>query len=301
MRYNTAMKVISGSSNPQLAKNIAQQLKTDLIPCKIDKFANGEKRIMVDAGARGQKILLVQSFSKPVDEHIIETLLIADALERLGVKSIELFVPWFGYSFQDKVFLPGEPLSAKVVARTLSETSINKAYLLDLHNISIPGFFSIPTYHLTAMDVFAQHVQKKYKLSNTLVVSPDYGGLKRARAFADILDLDLASVEKRRNLKTGEVTTSKLDGEVEGKNVLIFDDAILSGGTTVEVSKFLKDHGAKKIHFFATHGVFTGEAIKDLQKSPVDSVTITNSIYQDKLPGKIAVLDISSSLVENLS
>ena len=138
------------------------------------------------------------------------------------------------------------------------------------------------------------------RCTNAMVVSPDYGGLKRAKVFADELDLDLASVEKRRNLKTGEVKTAKLEGNVKDKIVLIFDDAILSGSTTVEVSKFLKDKGAKEVHFFATHGVFTGTALKDLNQSTVDSVVVTNSIAHLKLPPKITVLDISSILVENI-
>lgn len=294
------MKIVAGSSNPQLAKKIARQLQTELIPCQISKFANGEKRIMVDKSAKRQDILLVQSFSDPVDEHIIETLLIADALERLGAREIELFVPWFGYSFQDKVFLPGEPLSAKVIAKIVENTCIKKVYLLDLHNVSIPGFFSIPTYHLSAVEVFVNYVQQKLKLTDAIVVSPDYGGLKRAKIFAEALGLDLANVEKRRNLRTGEVTTAKLEGDVKDKTVLIFDDAIQSGSTTIEVSKFLKENGAKKVHFFATHGVFTGNALKDLAKSQVDNVVVTNSIaHEDKLT-KITTLDVSPILVENL-
>src|SRR3990172_6985820 len=294
------MKIVAGSSNPKLAAQIARQLKTDLIACEIGKFANGEKRITVDKAAKRQDILLVQSFSNPVDEHIIETLLIADALERLGARSVELFVPWFGYSFQDKVFLPGEPLSAKAIARAVESTAIRKVYLLDLHNISIPGFFSIPTYHLSAIDVFVHYSKTHFDMNQAMVVSPDFGGLKRAKTFADELSLDLASVEKHRNLKTGEITTSKLDGNVKGKIVLIFDDAILSGSTTIEVSKLLKQQGAKQVHFFATHGVFTGTALKDLQQSRVDSVVVTNSIAQVKLPPKTKVLEISPILVENI-
>jgi ribose-phosphate pyrophosphokinase len=294
------MKIVSGSSNPQLAKKIAQQLDTTVISCEIGKFANGEKRIRVSREAKGQHILLVQSFSTPVDEHIIETLLIADALERLGARSVELFVPWFGYSFQDKVFQEGEPLSAKAIARILESTAIKKVYLLDLHNVSIPGFFSVPTYHLSGVDIFINYAKKNFALTDAIVVSPDFGGLKRARVFADALGLDLASVEKRRDLKTGDVTTTKLDGEVAGKIALIFDDAILSGSTTVEVSKFLKEHGAKQVHFFATHGVFTDTALEDLGKSMVDSVVVTNSIAHNGHPAKIAVLDVSPALVENL-
>lgn len=298
--YTLPMKIVSGSSNPALAQNIADQLKTTVIPCDISKFANGESRIKVGLEAKGQDILLIQSFSVPVDEHIIETLLIADALERLGARSVQLFVPWFGYSFQDKVFLPGQPLSAKVIARIIESAYIQKVYLLDLHNISIPGFFSIPTYHLTVMDTFVGHVKKHFDLSDAVVASPDYGGLKRARSFANELKLDLASVEKHRDLQTGEVTTAKLEGDVKGKTVFIFDDAILSGATTIEVSKILKEHGAKAVHFFATHGVFTGQAPHNLVDSPVDSVIITNSIARENIPEKIQVLDVSKTLVENL-
>jgi ribose-phosphate pyrophosphokinase len=144
------------------------------------------------------------------------------------------------------------------------------------------------------------YAKKHFDLTNAIVASPDYGGLKRAKVFADELDLDLASVEKRRNLKTGEVITAKLEGGVKDKIVLIFDDAILSGSTTVEVSKFLKDKGAKEVHFFATHGVFTDTALKDLNQSKVDSVVVTNSIAHSQLPPKITVLDISPILVENI-
>jgi ribose-phosphate pyrophosphokinase len=294
------MKVVSGSSNPKLAQSIAQKLKTKLISCEISKFANGEKRIRVSKEAKGENILLVQSFSEPVDEHIVETLLIADALERLGAARVELFVPWFGYSFQDKVFQEGEPLSAKVIAKIVESTTIRKVYLLDLHNTSIPGFFSVPTYHLSGVDIFVNYTKKNFDLTHAMVVSPDFGGLKRARTFADALDLDLASVEKRRNLKTGEVTTTKLDGEVADRIVLIFDDAILSGSTTIEVSKFLKEKGAKQVHFFATHGVFTGSALGDLRRSKVDSVVVTNSIAHNGQPKKITVLDVSPALVTNL-
>jgi ribose-phosphate pyrophosphokinase len=294
------MKIVSGSSNPVLAQNIADQLKTAVIACEISKFANGETRLQISPEAKGQDILLVQSFSVPVDEHIIETLLIADALERLGARSVKLFVPWFGYSFQDKVFLPGQPLSAKVIARIVESTCIEKVYLLDLHNISIPGFFSIPTYHLTVMETFVRHIKKHFKLDQAVVASPDYGGLKRARSFANELKLELASVEKHRDLQTGEVTTAKLEGDVKGKNVFIFDDAILSGATTIEVSRTLKEHGAEAVHFFATHGVFTGDAPHNLIDSPVDSVIITNSIARANTPEKIQVLDVSQTLVENL-
>lgn len=294
------MKIIAGSASPQLAKNISLQLNVPLVDCDIDNFANGEKRIRVANEVKNEEILLVQSFYKPVDERIIETALITDALERLGTKEISLFIPWFGYSFQDKVFLPGEPLSAKVVAKIIESTCIKKIYLLDLHNISIPGFFSVPTYHISAMDEFVKHIEEHFDLQQAIVVSPDFGGIKRARLFANQLHLDLASVEKSRDLKTGQVTTTKLDGDVNNKTVFIFDDAILSGQTVVEVAKLLKEKGAKEVHFLATHGVFTGNALEELEQSMVDSVTITNSIERPEQFKKITVIDISKILVDNL-
>lgn len=294
------MKVIAGSSNSALAKNIALQLNSPLISCEIDKFANGEKRIKVGEEAKNSDILLVQSFSDPVDEHIVETMLIADALDRLGAKSVSLFIPWFGYSFQDKVFLPGQPLSAKVIAKVIESNSIKKVYLLDLHNISIPGFFSVPTMHLTAMETFIEHIRRSFDLKNTTVASPDFGGLRRARQFAEKLNLELVSVEKHRDFKTGQVTISKLEGNVRNKIVLIFDDAILSGQTTVEVAKLLKEKDAKEVHFFATHGVFTGNALEDLRKSQIDSVVITNSISHPENFKKITVLDVAKALINSL-
>ncbi|MCC6710786.1 MAG: ribose-phosphate pyrophosphokinase [Candidatus Pacebacteria bacterium] len=294
------MKIVAGSASSQLATNIALQLNVPLVNCDIDTFANGEKRIKVANEVKNEEILIVQSFYQPVDERIIETTLIADALERLGAKEVSLFIPWFGYSFQDKVFLPGEPLSAKVIAKIIESTCIKKVYLLDLHNISIPGFFSIPTYHISAMSEFVKHISEHFNLSEAIVVSPDFGGLKRARQFANELHLDLASVDKKRDLKTGQVTTNKLDGDVTGKTVFIFDDAILSGQTVVEVAKLLKDQGAKEIHFLATHGVFTGNALEILENSQVDSVTITNSIERPEQYSKITVIDISKILVDNL-
>lgn len=295
------MKIISGSSNLALAENLALQLNSPLISCEINKFANGEKRIEVGGEVKNTEVLLVQSFSDPVDEHIIETMLIADALERLGTKSVSLFIPWFGYSFQDKVFSPGQPLSAKVIAKIIESNSIKKVYFMDLHNISIPGFFSLPTHHLTAMNLFVEHIKRSFDLKNSIIASPDFGGLKRARQFADNLNLGLVGVEKRRDYKTGNVTTTKLDGDVKNKIVLIFDDAILSGQTTIEVAKLLKEKGAKEVHFFATHGVFTGSAVEDLGNSEVDNVVITNSISHPENFKKITVLDISKSLIEALT
>ncbi len=294
------MKIISGSSNPSLAKNIANQLDVPMVSVDISAFANGEKRVHIRESLHGENIAVVQSFSHPTDEHIIETLLITDALERMGVRHISLVLPWMGYSLQDKVFRPGEPIAAKVVANLLSNTYTKRAYLLDLHNTSTPGFFSIPTQHLTAQDIFIDHLKKNINLEAAVVASPDFGGLKRARVLADELRLDLVNIDKTRDLKTGEVAAVDVHGNVSNKVVIILDDLILSGSTAIETAALLKANGAQSVHFFATHGLFSPGAEEKLNQSELDSIVITNSIHHDALPEKFTILDCSEVFVDAL-
>jgi len=237
------MKIVSGSSNLSLAKSIAQHLGSDVIDVEISHFHNGEKRVWIKEPVRGQNIILVQSFSAPVDEHIIEYLLLCDALERYGARHVNVVIPWLGYSLQDKVFRDGEPIAAKVIADLVSHSYAKRTFLLDLHNSSTPGFFSVPTQHLTALDVFTEYAQKNFDLKNCVVASPDFGGLKRARTFAERLQVNLTKIDKQRNLHTGEIMDMGLNGEVKGKTVLIFDDLINSGSTVVSASEILKQHG----------------------------------------------------------
>lgn len=247
------MKLISGSANPLLGKKLADTLGIEQIDVEISRFSNGEKRVWIKGNGkiRGQNIILVQSFTQPVDEHIMEFLLLVDALERLGARHVNAIIPWLGYSIQDKVFREGEPLSAKVVADLISNSYIKRTFLLDLHNSSIPGFFSRPTHHLSAINLFAEYARQKFNLSDVVVTSPDFGGLKRARQFAQILDVPLSNIDKNRDLKTGEVTAIGLHGDVEGKQVLVFDDFINSGSTVIETDRILKENGAQSVHFFA--------------------------------------------------
>ncbi len=293
------MKIISGSSHSQLATNIAHKLKVDLIECDIKQFRNHEKRIWVKDNVRSENVTIVQAFNEPVDSHIIETLLMADALQRAGARHVNLIVPWLAYSLQDKVFRSGEPISAKVIANILSQSYIKRAFLLDLHNSSIPGFFSIPTEYLSAMNVFIQYTKQKNNLSDCVVASPDFGGLKKAREFSNILDLDLVNIEKSRNRKSGEVTIHDIHGRIKNKHILIYDDVIMSGGTLIEASKILKQKGASKVTCFATHGIFCSNAIEKIEKSDIDEIIITNSVPQKKNK-KITVLDIADTFAQAL-
>ena len=302
------MLIIAGSSNKSLAENIVKSLQgrgenTELLACNIDKHANGEKKIKIldEDKVRGKKVCILQSFSDPVDENIIETLLIADALERIGARSASIIIPWMGYSLQDKVFTPGEPISAKVVANVISNSFIKRVFLLDLHNSSIPGFFSIPTDHFFADQLFIEYLKKNQLLNNSVVVSPDFGGIKRARTFAKKVNLPLLNIDKNRDLSTGEVTANAIHGgSVVGKNVLLFDDVIVSGGTVIETAKLLKENGAEKIIFYATHGIFCNNALEKIEKSDLDKVVVTNSIEQKTESKKLEILNLSEIFAQEL-
>ncbi len=294
------MKIVSGSSNHPLAKNIARKLNTNLVETEIKKFANGEKHVWIKEDVRSQNVALIQSFSNPVDEHVIETLLIIDALERSGVRHINLIIPWMGYSLQDKVFRPGEPISAKVIADMISNAYVKRVFLLDLHNNSIPGFFSIPTEYLSSNSLFIEYIQTNFSQDDIIVGSPDFGGLKRARDFAEKLGTDLVNIDKHRDLQTGQVTAVDLHGNVENKTVFFFDDVIVSGGTVIEASRLMKERGAQAVHFIATHGLFVNDAINKLNTSEVDSVIVTNSLLQTQTTDKLKIVDVSNIFVDSL-
>jgi len=294
------MKIISGTSNRALALKIANKLNLKLVDAEISKFKNGEKRVWIKEDLNGENVVVVQSFSNPVDEYVIEFLLIADALERAGARHVSLVLPWMGYSLQDKLFRTGEPISAKVISDLISNAYVKRVHLLDLHNTSIPGFFSIPTHHYSPLELFEKYIKKNLDSKNSIVVSPDFGGLKRARVLANQLKLDLANVDKHRDLSTGKVTPLGISGNVEGKVCLIYDDIINTGSTVVEVAKFLKENGAKEVHFLVTHGIFAKNGLTIMNDESINSVIITDSISHQDLPEKIKVLDTSDLFVKAL-
>jgi ribose-phosphate pyrophosphokinase len=295
------MKVIAGSSNPTLAKEIADGLQLELIQTEINTFANGEKRVWIKDTIRGENVILVQTFSQPADEHIMEFLLLVDALQRLGARHVNAVIPWLGYSLQDKVFREGEPIASKVVADLISHAYVKRAFLMDLHNSSTPGFFSIPTHHLSAMPLFIEYVRQNFDVSQSVVASPDFGGIKRARTFASKLEVELVNIDKHRDLTTGETTAMGLHGNVQGKNVFILDDVINTGSTVVTAGSFLKSQGAKSVHFMSTHGIFADNGQDRVDTSEVDSVIVTNSIPQDVPSKKIKTISCAPLFCEALA
>jgi ribose-phosphate pyrophosphokinase len=294
------MKLISGQSNRPLATSIANQLNISMVDVDIENFSNGEKRIWIKDDVQGENIILVQSFSQPVDEHIMELLLMTDALERLGARHVNAVIPWFGYSLQDKAFRPGEPLSAKVVANLVSNAYVKRTFLLDTHNTSIVGFFSVPTHHSIALPLFIDYAKNTFNLENTVVASPDFGGLKRAFTFAEKLGVDWVNIDKRRNPKTNEIVDMELHGDVRGKTVLVYDDVIVSGGTVVEAAEVIKNAGAAQVFFLVTHGLFTGDAFTKLMNDAIDGIVVTNSIHHETVPSKVTVLDCASIFADQI-
>jgi ribose-phosphate pyrophosphokinase len=301
------MKIVSGSSNISLAQGVAEKFGTKLVDVDISHFANGEKRVWIKEEVRGENVVLIQSLNNPTDEHIIELLLLADALERLGARHVNLVMPWMGYSLQDKAFRDGEPIAAKVIANLISNSYIKRAFLLDLHNSSSPGFFSIPTQHVSAMSLFIEYIKKTIPQDKLIVSSPDFGGLKRARVFAEKLGVDLVNIDKHRDLATGEVQALDVTGDVNGKIVVVFDDVINSGSTVTKSAEILKQRGASAVHFCATHGIFANNGTEQINASVVDQVIVTQSIPKppsgdqpDTTPSKIQYLDISQLFVDAL-
>lgn len=294
------MTVVTGSSHSQFAQHLAQLLNVELVTPDLTIFKNTERKVRVPTSLKNETVILVQSLSDPVDTHLIEYLLITDALERVGVEQVWAVVPWLGYSMQDKVFQPGEPIAAKVVANLISNAFTHRVFLLDLHNSSIPGFFSVPTHHLSADEVFEQYIRDTFNLKETIVVSPDFGGLKRARVLADRLGVELANIDKHRNLSTGQVEHMELHGNVENKTVLVYDDVILSGGTVGKATQVLKSAGAKQVYFLATHGLFVGSALETLQSCQLNGIITTDSIHHNGLPDSIKQLSIGPVFAEVL-
>ncbi|HSW90357.1 MAG TPA: ribose-phosphate pyrophosphokinase [Patescibacteria group bacterium] len=293
------MILLSGSSNQPFAQKIAQNLGGKLGAVELSKFPDDELRVRVLEEVKGQDVALIQSFSTPVDSNIIEFSLLTDALFRLGARRVFAVIPWLGYSLQDKVFLPGEPIAAKVIATILSSLSIYRFILMSLHNNSIQGFFTNPSSVLSADEIFAQDIQAH---QNVVLVAPDFGGLKRVGKFAGSLNLPYVNIDKHRDLTTGQVTVQSLSGDVSGKTAVIVDDVINGGSTAVETAKVLREKGATKIIMYVTHALLADDAGKKLQDSELDEVVVTDTVDTSKKSfAKLRVLSVASVFAKELA
>lgn len=271
--------IISGSSNQTFAQALAKTTKIPLGKVTIGRFSNGEAKVRIEEKIYGNTFFIVQSLSVPVDEHIMELCLLADALKRAGAERIVAVVPWFGYGVQDKVFMTGEALSSKVVIDFLQTVGIQTLITLDLHSDNIIGFFEVPVVHITAIPLFARYVNKKYG-RKSLVVSPDFGGAKRARRFAKEMGQEgtIGIVDKERSLLSGKIKLRGINLGVEGKTVVVLDDFISTGGTLLDVTKLLHEEGAARIIAACSHPLLVKESAQNIEKSHIDELVVSDSV-----------------------
>ncbi len=275
----TGLKLISGNSNPSLAKAISENLKIPLMKADIKRFADNEIWVEVQENVRGEDVFLIQSTCYPTNDNVMELLIGLDALRRASAKRITAVIPYFGYARQDRKPGPRTPITAKLMANIITSAGADRVLTLDLHAAQIQGFFDIPLDNLYSLPVFVKEIKKKHKnTSNIVVVSPDVGGVARARSLSKKLeDSELAIVDKRRE-KAGISEVMNIIGEVKGKDCIIFDDIVDSAGTLCNAAEALKKEGAKSVSAYITHGVLSGKAVERINKSALEDLYITDSI-----------------------
>ena len=292
------IKIFTGRSNPKLAHDIAKFLGTEVGPMIIKNFADGEIYVKVQESVRGDDVFIVQPLCKPVNEHLMELLIIIDAFKRASAKSITAVIPYYGYARQDRKASGREAISAKLVADLLTTAGTTRVLAMDLHTGQIQGYFNILVDHLQSMPIFVDYIKNKNIPEDELVlVSPDAGGVERTRHFANHLNAPIAIIDKRREVHN-VAKVEYVIGEVKDKVCVMFDDMIDTAGTITEGAKLLKKHGAKEVYICASHPVFSGPAIERLINSEAKEVIVTNTIPldMDNLPPKIVQLNVASLL-----
>jgi ribose-phosphate pyrophosphokinase len=297
---NGAIKLVAGNSNPKLAEAIAAYLKLPLAKAVVRRFADMEIFVEILENVRGADVFVVQSTSFPANDHLMELLIIIDALRRASARRITAVLPYFGYARQDRKPGPRTPISAKLVANLITNAGADRVLTLDLHAGQIQGFFDIPTDNLYASPVMVRDIRERFDLANITVVSPDVGGVVRARGLAKRIKAPLAIVDKRRE-RAGESEVMNVIGEVDGRTCLLVDDIIDSGGTLINAADALLEHGAKEVYAYITHGVLSGGAVARITASRLRELVITDSIQPTeavRVADNIRVLSIATLLGE---
>jgi len=297
---NGAIKLVAGNSNPALAAAIGDYLNTTLTKAVVRRFADGEVFVEIQENVRGADVFVIQSTSAPANDHLMELLIIIDALRRSSARRITAVVPYFGYARQDRKPGPRTPISAKLVANLITHAGADRVMTLDLHAGQIQGFFDIPTDNLYASPVMVRDIKDKFDLANVMVVSPDVGGVVRARGLAKRINAPLAIIDKRRE-RAGESEVMNVIGEVAGHTCILVDDIVDSGGTLVNAADALLANGAKDVYAYITHGVLSGGAVARVSKSKLKELVITDSIQETdavKAAPNIRVLPIAHLIGE---
>lgn len=296
------LKIFSGSSNPKLAEKICEDLRIELGKLTLSHFADGEIGVRVEESVRGKDVYIIQSTSNPVNDHLMEALIVIDALKRASTHTINFVVPYYGYARQDRKNRGREPITAKLVADLIAVAGADRVIAVDLHAAQIQGYFDVPLDHFAAGPILAEYFQdllKDESKDDWVVVSPDLGGVTRARKLADILDLPIAIIEKNRP-RPNESEVLNVIGDFVGKNCIIIDDIIDTAGTITNAADALVSRGAKKVYISATHGVLSRNAVERIENSSVEACVITDTIHlpEEKKSDKIVVMSISKLIAE---
>ena len=271
------MKLLSGNSNRTLSQAIATHLDMPLTKAQVKRFADNEVFAVIEENVRGEDVFILQSTSYPANDNLMELLIMTDALVRASARRITAVMPYFGYARQDRKTGGRTPISAKLVANLITRAGADRVLTMDLHAGQIQGFFDIPTDNLLATPVLAQDIKENSPRGELMIVSPDVGGVVRARSLAKRLDADLAIVDKRR-AKAGESEVMNIIGDVQGRRCILFDDIVDSGGTLVNAAKALIDAGATQVSAYISHGVLSGPAVQRITDGPLKELVITDSI-----------------------
>jgi len=277
VRMKPSIKLVAGNSNRQLAEAIADYLETPLAVCQVKRFADMEVFVEIQENVRGEDVFVIQSTSYPANDHLMELLIIIDALRRSSARRVTAVLPYFGYARQDRKPGPRTPISSKLVANLITRAGADRVLTLDLHAGQIQGFFDIPTDNLYAAPVMVRDIKERFAGEEVMVVSPDVGGVVRARALAKRIDAQLAIVDKRRE-RPGESEVMNIIGDVRGRCCILIDDIVDSGGTLCNAAEALLKQGAKEVTAYCTHGVLSGGAVARIASSRLKEMVITDSI-----------------------
>ncbi len=293
---NTAgieIKLFAGNSNPQLAEKVAEYAGGTLGNAYVSTFSDGEIYVNIKETVRGVDVFVVQSTNPPVNDNLMELLIMIDALRRASAGRITAVLPYYGYARQDRKAKARDPITAKLVANLLTEAGADRVLSMDLHASQIQGYFDIPVDHLLGVPILAEYF-KKQNMEDLVVVSPDMGSVTRARNFANIMDAPIAIIDKRRP-KANVSEVMNIIGEIEGKNVIIVDDLIDTAGTITQAANALKDFGAKSVQACCTHPILSGPAIERINNSSIEKLVVTDTVPlgEDKFSEKIAVVSVS--------
>ncbi len=295
---NRPLKLLTGTSNRELAEEVARYLGVSISDMLVTQFSDGEVRVRINESIRGADVYVFQSLSYPANQHIMELLLIVDALRRSSAGRITAVIPYFAYARQDRQDKPRTPISARLLADLVTVAGTQRVVTMDLHSPQIQGFFDIPVDHLSAMPVIYDYMKRNLILENPIVVSPDAGGVERARQLANRLGCSIAIIYKRRP-EPNKAEVLDVVGDIEGKEAIIVDDLIDTAGTMVAAANMLINRGARRVLACATHGVFSGPAVERLTNSPIEQVIITNTIPMgDKMFAKLRVVSVAPLLGE---